>query len=193
MLSRKRWILATGILVAGCCAALPFSRRAVDDSYHHQPPQVPSTPENGGPQLHLAIGAYPEAANRSQAAGIQDHNRIQSFQLRVPVPAARKRGPVEPVPTIEDSYPPLIHGPLPPPVTIHGDVLETGVPGLPSFAGAGEPRYHRIQDGDTLRALAERYLGDAGQDKAIYELNRSILVSPDLLPLGQTLRIPASR
>ena len=193
MLSRKRWILATGILVAGCCAALPFSRRAVDDSYHHQPPQVPSTPGDGGPQLHLAIGAHPETANRSQAAGIQDHNRIQPFQLRVPVPMARKPDPVEPVPAIEDSYPLLIHGPLPPPVTIPGDVLETGVRDQPSFAEAGEPRYHRIQDGDTLRALAERYLGDAGQDKAIYKLNRSILVSPDLLPLGQTLRIPGSR
>ena len=193
MLSRKRWILATSILVAGCCAALPFSRRAMDDSYHHQLPQFPSTPEDGGTQLYLAIGAHPETANRSQAVGIQDHNRIQPFQLSVPVSTARQTDPVEPVPAIEDSYPPLIHGPLPPPVTIPGDILETGVRGQPSFAGAGEARYHQIQDGDTLRALAERYLGDAGQDKAIYELNRSILVSPDLLPLGRTLRIPGSR
>jgi nucleoid-associated protein YgaU len=41
--------------------------------------------------------------------------------------------------------------------------------------------------------LAERYLGDAGQEKAIYDLNRSILASPDLLPLGQWLRIPGPR
>jgi len=77
-----------------------------------------------------------------------------------------------------------MQGPLPPSGIISGDARETG---------AGEVRYHQIQDGDTLRALAERYLGDADQDKAIYELNRSILVSPDLLPLGHTLHIPGSR
>ncbi|MEE2685949.1 MAG: hypothetical protein VYB09_06540 [Planctomycetota bacterium] len=184
MFFRKRWIVATGILVAGCCAALPFPRRAVDDSYSPRPPRVSSTSENDGPQLHLALGALPETANRSPLAGIQDHNRIQPLLLRTPVPTARKAAPPEQLPALEDSYPPPMQGPLPPSGIISGDARETG---------AGEVRYHQIQDGDTLRALAERYLGDADQDKAIYELNRSILVSPDLLPLGHTLHIPGSR
>jgi nucleoid-associated protein YgaU len=51
-------------------------------------------------------------------------------------------------------------------------------------------RYHRIVDGDSLRQLAAQYLADEARYLEIYEANRDILVRPDLLPLGQKLRIP---
>jgi nucleoid-associated protein YgaU len=50
---------------------------------------------------------------------------------------------------------------------------------------------HRVIDGDTLPDLAERYLGDAGRAGAILEANRDVLASPELLPIGAMLRIPA--
>jgi hypothetical protein len=55
------------------------------------------------------------------------------------------------------------------------------------------PRTHTIVDGDTLRALAERYLGSADRYLEIYEANRDVLPSPELLPIGAELRIPPWR
>lgn len=60
-------------------------------------------------------------------------------------------------------------------------------------AAPGEPRgrTHRIVDGDTLRALAERYLGSAERAEEIYQANRHLLPSPEVLPIGVELHIPA--
>ncbi|MEE8451615.1 MAG: LysM peptidoglycan-binding domain-containing protein [Thermoguttaceae bacterium] len=49
---------------------------------------------------------------------------------------------------------------------------------------------HTIVDGDTLEQLAERYLGTADRHLEIFEANRSVLASPQLLPIGKQLRIP---
>ena len=50
---------------------------------------------------------------------------------------------------------------------------------------------HRIVDGDTLSGLAHRYLGSSGRFREIFDANRDRLQSPDLLPIGVELRIPA--
>ena len=57
-------------------------------------------------------------------------------------------------------------------------------------AGFSGPQVHRITDGDTLSRLAERYLGRSERYLEIYNANRDVLASPDLLPIGATLRIP---
>ena len=51
-------------------------------------------------------------------------------------------------------------------------------------------RTHKIVDGDTLSRLAQRYLGSADRYQQIYEANRDVLRSPDLLPIGKVLRLP---
>ena len=51
-------------------------------------------------------------------------------------------------------------------------------------------RMHRIVDGDTLRRLSETYLGNGSRELEIFELNRDVLLRPDLLPLGQKIKIP---
>ena len=50
--------------------------------------------------------------------------------------------------------------------------------------------YHVVVAGDTLSALAKRYYGKAGDYMKIYEANRNILNNPDLIRVGQKLRIP---
>jgi nucleoid-associated protein YgaU len=50
--------------------------------------------------------------------------------------------------------------------------------------------YHVVVAGDTLSALAKRYYGKAGEYTKIYEANRNILTNPDLIRVGQKLRIP---
>ena len=52
---------------------------------------------------------------------------------------------------------------------------------------------HRIVDGDTLSGLAQRYLGSSTRFREIFIANRDRLQTPDVLPIGVMLRIPASR
>ena len=52
---------------------------------------------------------------------------------------------------------------------------------------------HKIVDGDTLADLAARYLGEADRYLEIYEANRDLLPSPEVLPIGAELQIPRAR
>lgn len=61
----------------------------------------------------------------------------------------------------------------------------------------GEPEIlmHTVRDGDTLRRLAERYLGDQNRYLEIFDANRQLLKNPEVLPIGSRLSIalrPAS-
>ena len=49
---------------------------------------------------------------------------------------------------------------------------------------------HLIADGDSLPGLAERYLGSADRYLELFEANRDVLGSPDVLPIGTKLVIP---
>lgn len=53
-----------------------------------------------------------------------------------------------------------------------------------------EPRMHVVIDGDSLEKLAGRYLEDPRRSGEIFELNREVLASPDLLPIGVELKLP---
>jgi nucleoid-associated protein YgaU len=55
---------------------------------------------------------------------------------------------------------------------------------------APEPLVHAIVNGDTLEALAERYLGRADRAGEIFEANRTRLQDPEILPIGMKLTIP---
>ena len=55
---------------------------------------------------------------------------------------------------------------------------------------SGDTLIHHVEAGDTLRKLAERYLGDREKYQAIFEANANILPDPRLLPIGVDLQIP---
>ena len=52
-------------------------------------------------------------------------------------------------------------------------------------------RSHIVVDGDSLAKLAERYLDDPQRANELYELNRTLLSHPDVLPIGAEITIPA--
>ena len=58
--------------------------------------------------------------------------------------------------------------------------------------GSTITREHRVRDGDSLESIAEKYLGDPLLADAVFRANRSQLDSPQLLPIGVTLKIPGS-
>lgn len=70
------------------------------------------------------------------------------------------------------------------------DNRQVGPPPWPAAAERDGPRMHVIADGDSLEKLAGRYLDDPHRSSEIYEFNRELLSSPDLLPIGAELKMP---
>ncbi len=68
--------------------------------------------------------------------------------------------------------------------------LTVSPPPWPEPAEESRPRTHVVVDGDSLEKLAGRYLDDPRRGHEIYEANRELLASPDLLPIGAELVIP---
>lgn len=59
-------------------------------------------------------------------------------------------------------------------------------------ASEAESTMHVVVSGDTLSAIAKEYLGDASRYPEIFEANRPMLKDPDLIYVGQVLRIPGA-
>ncbi len=53
-----------------------------------------------------------------------------------------------------------------------------------------KPRYHVVEEGDSLAAIALEYYRDANDYSRIFEANQDQLTRPDLLNVGQKLLIP---
>jgi nucleoid-associated protein YgaU len=55
---------------------------------------------------------------------------------------------------------------------------------------APEAEYYTVVKGDTLSKISKQYYGDPNKYNAIFEANKPMLKSPDLIYPGQKLRIP---
>ncbi|MEZ0539099.1 peptidoglycan-binding protein LysM [Fibrella arboris] len=53
-----------------------------------------------------------------------------------------------------------------------------------------EAKFHTVEEGDTLSAIAKKVYGDPMKYGIIFEANKPMLKSPDLIYPGQVLRIP---
>jgi nucleoid-associated protein YgaU len=70
---------------------------------------------------------------------------------------------------------------------------QAGQPTAPGSAGpaaAGTGRTHKVQGGETLTHIAQRYYGKASEYSRIFEANRDQLTDPDKIREGMNLRIP---
>ena len=56
--------------------------------------------------------------------------------------------------------------------------------------GGAESKFYTVVKGDTLSKVSKEYYGDANQYNKIFEANKPMLKSPDLIYPGQVLRIP---
>ena len=72
--------------------------------------------------------------------------------------------------------------------TERGEYKPAGMtPGGTTAAGA---RSHKVQMGETLSHIAQKYYGKASEYSKIFEANRDQLKDPDKIREGMTLRIP---
>ena len=63
----------------------------------------------------------------------------------------------------------------------------------PEPGGSGSwnfEQWHDVVAGDTLSKLAKHYYGDPSLYMKIFEANRDVLKDPNLIKVGQRLRIP---
>ena len=51
---------------------------------------------------------------------------------------------------------------------------------------------HTVVSGDTLSKLAKHYLGDAAAYMKIFEANKDVLKDPNMIKVGQELKIPSA-
>jgi nucleoid-associated protein YgaU len=49
---------------------------------------------------------------------------------------------------------------------------------------------HTVESGETLSKLAKAYLGDANRYMDIFNANKDTLTNPDMIKVGQKLKIP---
>ncbi len=62
--------------------------------------------------------------------------------------------------------------------------------GAPAAPAAPEAKFHVVEKGDTLSAIAKKYYGKASAYRKIFEANKDGLTDPDKIKPGQKLRIP---
>ena len=62
--------------------------------------------------------------------------------------------------------------------------------GLIAPEAEAETEYYVIQSGDTLWAIADKFLGNGSKYPEIFEANREVIEDPDKIFPGQKIRIP---
>ena len=60
----------------------------------------------------------------------------------------------------------------------------------PSGGSWDATQWHEVTKGETLWKIAEHYYGDGSLYPKIFEANRDVLKDPNLIRVGQKLRIP---
>jgi nucleoid-associated protein YgaU len=166
--------MALCIVLGGVCAALWF--RDMRPRPNHPP----------------AVATVPAPADKLS---------IRRNEERRPPAARAERPPLEIEPKLPPMIPPSPRRASPPPLDDTPPAIAPPAESrwdhsldklLPARAApqAEQPRRHKIVDGDTLAALAERYLGSAARAGELFQANRDVLLDPQLLPIGVELRIP---
>lgn len=175
----KRRLLGIAVISAGVCAALPFRNDAIN-----APINSHATTEFSGKAtsrdeltLQLTIPTAPVAA--PELAARQQPISTGAETMPAPQPQEVRRDELHAPPTIASAFEPLV---TTFPVATEKTARTTN-DDLPE-------RRHRIADGDTLEALAERYLGHRDQWRTILEANDGVLTDRDILPIGKEIKIP---
>lgn len=171
MESRRRKLLALGILLGGLVVAWFFRPSA---SVAWVAPRWA-----GGKLILRKQGPIPGEAAKSFSSLplLPSPSDADSSGSAPSCPKAGGGIRSDPLPALASRFP------FPQADASFGGTVRPGARGAP-------PCRHRIVDGDTLKNLAERYLGSPALAIEIYEANRSVLSDPQLLPIGVEIVIP---
>lgn len=171
--------LASCVILAGVCAALLFRND-----------RAPTPPANSNAEEEILLryrgnAAAPEPRPRKLARSMPATRNIPNeTSLRRPATVVAPLDRREPPPALTPDYPESDRS------TSSGWGVSMEMM-LPASVPTDEtPRTHKVVDGDTLAALAYRYLGSAARAQEIFDANRDVLQNPELLPIGVELKLP---
>lgn len=196
MALRRRVTVACALFAVGAIASVPFYRANHDSAkaraHHSLPPdsqsastvvlQIPSDPERNGEDTHGRTVS-------SAAPGIRSRPTLRQQPVE-------RDSEWEKPPQISSDFPGVSQ--QVPPVSTRrrqeGSASSAPAsPAAPRDQDGDGPSLHRIRDGDTLRAIARKYLGDSDRWQQIVEINPDVLKDPEVLPVGKEIRIPDRR
>ena len=185
MAGLKRRILGITVISVGVCAALPFRNRPSGEPVDRG--EAVEFPAAAASQNELTLQlTMPSTADAAPATARQPFPNIATTRP-APQPQEVRREELQAPPSIASAFQPLI-------ATIPVTTFPVATAeAIPATRRAQPPRRHRIGDGDTLAALAERYLGNRDQWRSIWQANNGLLTDPNILPIGQELLIPQIR
>jgi nucleoid-associated protein YgaU len=172
--------LAFCVLLAGVCAALLFRRD----------PTRPASPVPNSAEL---LSIRQRTASLSSCLPTNQAGRPASIVQSATNASTGKQSATVVTPSDRQESPPLPADSYPetnrPASSQWGVSMDMMLPA--TARGDDTARSHKIVDGDTLPALAERYLGSAARANEIFNANRDVLANPELLPIGAELKIPS--
>lgn len=185
-------LLATGILLGGTAVASlfrgPSSRltASIPDRFEGIVLRQPLEAGDASPPIQRPVRAVNAATNPPPAtakpAPVRPSQPAAEFRPGPKPVLLTPMDPGEPPPSLAKSYP-------------QSEPEATPRWGVSLGMGLGPRttrtmRMHTIADGDTLSALALRYLGSSARATEIFDVNRDILSHPEVLPIGAELKIP---
>lgn len=180
--------LAMGILLIGIVGALFFRNERLVES------DVPTMSDPGSLDDRIAerpiapyLGGQKKTIAPSKEA-IQAHNEGKAWE--VPQFLKQDRNFEEPI--AKSATPDPIPNATPQPREPVIDVIAPEQPIVKRLPTQPAPRSgeHKVQSGDTLSGIAEKYLGSSARYMEIYEMNRDRLRTPHDLRVGKAIRVP---
>ena len=148
--------------------------------------EVATEPPPAAPEQPAATPVDPAPAAPAPAAPA-----VAAPATPAPAPAPASPVPAAPAP----AAPPPSPAPAPPAAAAAPPAPAPAPPApapAPPAPAAGGFRTHVVQPGETLFGIAREHLGDGFRYEELFELNRDRLTSPQSLPAGIVLRLPAA-
>ncbi len=200
-MSFRRYLVASGIVALGCAGAMPF----------YQPnggarvAARTESPDAALPILESDTDRRALSTRGEEAVGAVDSARVSLGHPKSPGrPTGSSDVPPRMAATFDDAVGSRLRwaareAPVQPAVAGRVESLSvtprassrSDAVGLRSGSTVPADRIHVVQDGDSLERLARRYYGSERYAAFLYSVNRAVLRSPQLLPIGVSLRIPA--
>lgn len=186
--------LAMGILLIGIVGALFFRNERSTE------PDVPQISDPDSLNARIAerpIGPYlsPKKKQISKARdAVIAHNKGKAWEVpeflkndRVTSTPVISSTPPDPIPKKDQVPRPYVRDKKTEPPPAKETVVRTQPPTETAKQTLGE---YKVQSGDTLSDIAEKYLGNSARYMEIYEMNRDRLRTPHDLRIGKALRVP---
>ncbi len=128
------------------------------------------------------FGSEEEAPEKIKSHIEEDNPGIENLEINVKDGVVELSGEAESAEAMEKAV--LMAG------NVKG-IREVRFDGLSAPAATEKVEYYEIVSGDTLSAIAKRYYGKASEYPRIFEANREVIKDPDLIFVGQKIRIPS--